>query len=194
LWNISAIVALADILQLPKDLLAQTVKEFQPVRHRLQRVGTFKGITFYDDAISTTPDSTIAALDALGDEVETIFLGGLDRGYDFMPLVERIKKSQIKTLVFFPESGEKISSLLTTPSSDTSETCPDPSGTPPRSSANLLSLHSSSMEEAVQFAYAHTSPGKICLLSTASPSYTVWKNFEEKGDLFQHWVFQLGTE
>jgi UDP-N-acetylmuramoylalanine-D-glutamate ligase len=40
----------------------------------------------------------------------------------------------------------------------------------------------------VKFAYAHTSSGKICLLSTASPSYTVRKNFEEKGELFQEWV------
>jgi UDP-N-acetylmuramoylalanine--D-glutamate ligase len=104
LWNISAIVALADFLSLDDAILSATIKAFQPVQHRLQKVGTFKGITFYDDAISTTPDSTIAALEALGDKVETIFLGGLDRGYDFIPLVEKIKKSQIKNVVFFPES------------------------------------------------------------------------------------------
>jgi UDP-N-acetylmuramoylalanine--D-glutamate ligase len=104
LRNISAVVAVADLLQIDKEVLHQTIKEFQPVKHRLQKVGTFKGITFYDDAISTTPDSTIAALDALGEKVETIFLGGLDRGYDFAPLIEKIKKSQIKNLVFFPDS------------------------------------------------------------------------------------------
>lgn len=41
------------------------------------------------------------------------------------------------------------------------------------------------MEEAVAFAYQYTPKGKICLLSTASPSYSVWKNFEEKGTLYQ---------
>jgi UDP-N-acetylmuramoylalanine--D-glutamate ligase len=51
-------------------------------------------------------------------------------------------------------------------------------------------LYTSAMEEAVKFAYQHTSQGKICLLSTASPSYTVWKNFEEKGLLFQNNVLQ----
>jgi UDP-N-acetylmuramoylalanine-D-glutamate ligase len=40
------------------------------------------------------------------------------------------------------------------------------------------------MEEAVQFAFRKTKVGKICLLSTASPSYSLWKNFEEKGDKF----------
>jgi UDP-N-acetylmuramoylalanine--D-glutamate ligase len=153
-------------------VLHETIKHFQPIHHRLQKVGTFKGITFYDDAISTTPDSTIAALDALGDQVETIFLGGLDRGYDFLPLVKKIKKSQIKNIVFFPESGEKIAKML--------------------GEKDYATLSTSSMEEAVRFTYTTTSSGKICLLSTASPSYTVWKNFEEKGDLFQEWVKKLG--
>ncbi|MDR0651643.1 MAG: hypothetical protein LBG59_10025 [Candidatus Peribacteria bacterium] len=47
------------------------------------------------------------------------------------------------------------------------------------------------MQEAVQFAYQYTSVGKICLLSTASPSYSIWKNFEEKGELFQTWIKKL---
>ncbi|MDR0282724.1 MAG: hypothetical protein LBI53_05550 [Candidatus Peribacteria bacterium] len=44
------------------------------------------------------------------------------------------------------------------------------------------------MQEAVRFSYDYTSPGKVCLLSTASPSYSVWKDFEEKGDSFQEAV------
>ena len=46
-------------------------------------------------------------------------------------------------------------------------------------------LHTDDMQAAVTFAFQYTEPGKICLLSTASPSYSIWKNFEEKGDLFQ---------
>ena len=44
------------------------------------------------------------------------------------------------------------------------------------------------MEEAIKFAYKYTPAGKICLLSCASPSYSLWKNFEEKGNLFQFFV------
>ena len=44
------------------------------------------------------------------------------------------------------------------------------------------------IKEAVNFAFQNTPKGQICLLSTASPSYSVWKNFEEKGDLFQRLV------
>jgi UDP-N-acetylmuramoyl-L-alanine--D-glutamate ligase len=46
-------------------------------------------------------------------------------------------------------------------------------------------LHTDDMQAAVAFALQYTEPEKICLLSTASPSYSIWKNFEEKGDLFQ---------
>ena len=49
------------------------------------------------------------------------------------------------------------------------------------------------MEEAVAFAYRFTEPGKICLLSTASPSYSLRKNFEAKGQDFQQYVQKLGA-
>jgi UDP-N-acetylmuramoylalanine--D-glutamate ligase len=52
-------------------------------------------------------------------------------------------------------------------------------------------LQTSSMKEAVEFAYKNTKNGKICLLSTASPSYTLRKNFEEKGNLFQQYIKEL---
>jgi UDP-N-acetylmuramoylalanine--D-glutamate ligase len=55
-------------------------------------------------------------------------------------------------------------------------------------------LHTDDMKEAVRFAYQGTQIGKICLLSTASPSYSIWKNFEEKGDLFQKYIKELSKE
>ena len=52
-------------------------------------------------------------------------------------------------------------------------------------------LHTNDMEVAVAFAFQHTAPGQLCLLSTASPSYSIWKNFEEKGDLFKAAIHKL---
>ncbi|GHW02442.1 UDP-N-acetylmuramoylalanine--D-glutamate ligase [candidate division SR1 bacterium] len=174
LRNISAIVALASKMGISDEILVDTIRNFAPVRHRLQKVGTFRGIDFYDDAISTSPFSSIAALDALGDQVDTLFLGGVDGRYDFSALVDRIKKSQIRNLVLFPDSGQTIATLL---ASDLDK-------------YNVI--HTRSMEEGVRFAYDHTSPGKIALLSTATPSFSLRKDFEEKGDLFQEWVIKLG--
>lgn len=164
--NIGAAVAVTEILQIPQETISQAVKSFTGLKHRLEKVGEFKGITFYDDAISTTPESTIMAIKALKN-VDTIFLGGQDRGYNFSDLEKTIKKYNIKNAVLFPDSGNKIKL------------------------PGVKILKTKSMQKAVEFAYKYTTPRSICLLSCASPSYSLWKNFEEKGDQFQTMVKKL---
>jgi UDP-N-acetylmuramoylalanine--D-glutamate ligase len=168
--NTRAAIAVANILGISKDAIKKGVEKFKSLSHRLEFVGEFGGIKFYDDAISTTPESTIAAILAIPD-TDTIFLGGLNRGYDFSKLAIAINKSKIRNIVFFPDSGEEIEESL----------CQE-------SSRKYARLHTKSMEEAVRFAFKKTKIGKTCLLSTASPSYSLWKNFEEKGDEFQEAV------
>ncbi len=163
--NIGAAVAVAEILNIPQETIKKAVKSFKGLKHRLQNVGTFKGITFYDDAISTTPDSTIMAIRALSN-IGTIFLGGQDRGYNFNNLEKIIKQYNIKNVVLFPDSGNKII----------------------KNKKGLNILKTKSMKEAVAFAYKNTPKGHICLLSCASPSYSLWKNFEEKGEQFKFFV------
>ncbi|MFZ1720409.1 MAG: Mur ligase family protein, partial [Candidatus Moraniibacteriota bacterium] len=163
--NIQAAVKVARLCKVSDDAIARALRNFKPLPHRLEHLGTFRGIDFYDDAISTTPESTIAALRALG-HVDTIFLGGSDRGYDFHELETVLREFGIRNIVLFPESGARILS----------------------SHDGFNILETKSMEEAVAFAFEHTEQGKICLLSTASPSYSLWKNFEAKGDEFAHFV------
>ena len=156
-------------------MIRKAVREFESLPHRLQFVGEFEGISFYDDAISTTPESTIAALEALtagGKKVSTILLGGQTRGYDFSQLAKILVETRVKNIVLFPESGEEIlSALQETPGGD-----------------SLSILRTSVMKSAVEFAYRNTEKGTICLLSTASPSYSLWKDFNEKGDEFRRSV------
>jgi len=168
--NIQAALTAADLFHISKDDIIKALKTFKPLLHRLENVGTFHDITFYDDAISTTPESTIAALQTLKN-VGTLFLGGEDRGYDFSVLVNTIAEKGIQNIVLFPDSGEKIRILLKSKSGYLPQIC-----------------ETKDMEAAVQFAFTHTKKKSICLLSTASPSYSVWKNFEEKGDLFKLYV------
>lgn len=172
--NIRAAVTVAQELEIDEQIVRNAIATFVPLRHRLECVGTFNGITFYDDAISTTPESTIKAIEAIPN-IGSIFLGGLDRGYDFTELIQVVKKYNIKTVVFFPDSGTKMFSLLSQ------------SGI-----QDLKVLETRDMKEAVLFAYKHTPQNSVCLLSTASPSYSVWKNFEEKGDQFTQWVRYYG--
>ena len=96
-------------------------------------------------------------------------MGGEDRGYKFSNLEKTIKKYKIRNVVLFPDSGNKIK----------------------LKGVNILKTKS--MEQAVKFAYKHTQKGKICLLSCASPSYSLWKDFEEKGDQFKSFVKKLAA-
>jgi UDP-N-acetylmuramoylalanine--D-glutamate ligase len=174
--NVRAAVTVGSILSIDKEVMHKAVADFIPLPHRLEHVGEYKGVIFYDDAISTTPESTICAIEAI-DNISTIFLGGLDRGYDFQELVNVIHKKNIRTIVLFPDSGDRIEELLKKNVDD-----------------RYVTLHTSSMEEAVRFAYDWAPKNTVCLLSTASPSYSVWKSFEEKGDLFQKHVKELGSQ
>lgn len=172
--NVSAAVAIADLFKVPRKTLAAALRDFKALPHRLENVGTFKGITFYDDAISTSPESTLEAIKALTPlaPIGTIFLGGEDRGYDFTVLEKALRRHKIKNLVLFPDTGARI---LT-------------------SHKGFKILKTTSMKEAVEFAFQNTPKGQLCLLSTASPSYSLWKNFEEKGDDFQSQIRRLARD
>jgi len=106
-------------------------------------------------------------LDKLGDDVETLIVGGLDRGIDYKKLGKRIGSSGIKTLILFPDSGEKIFKSV-------------------KRKINHYSV--SSMDRAAEICFKNTDKGKICLLSPASSSYNLFKNFKERGDLFKKYV------
>ena len=168
--NIKAAITVAHLLDIDNNTIVKAIKEFKPLPHRLELIGKFKEIIFYDDAISTTPQSTILAIESLKN-VGTIFLGGTDRGYNFNKMVEVIIEYKIPNIVLFPESGDVISKIIKS-----------------KKAEYLHIFNTKSMEEAVKFAYEHTPKNKICLLSNASPSYSLWKNFEEKGDLFRSFV------
>lgn len=177
LENIMWVASICDVLNIDKKYLENTLETFSGLPHRLETVGNYHGITFINDAISTTPDSTIAAIKTFWTDIGTIFLGGTDRGYNFEELLKNIKKYDIKNIVLFPESGKKILSLL---SNDERK--------------NYTVLETASMEAAVRFAYQNTLPWNICLLSCASPSYSLWKNYEEKGREFREWVEKMWGE
>src|SRR3989338_3218557 len=174
LHNIAAAWKVAENRGIPRTIAIQAIREFLPLPHRLQSLGIHHGIEWIDDAISTTPESTIAALDAIGSRVTTIILGGLDRGYDFTNLAQRIACSSIKNVILlvpsnvevFQDSGPSIREALK------------------KTKVNVTPIDAHSMEEAVEFAKIN-SQFSIVLLSPASPSYNMFKNFEEKGDAFR---------
>ena len=170
LCNIAGAWLVASHLGVSKDVAIRAIQQCKGLPHRLEHIGIHHGIQWVDDAISTTPESTIAALEALGPTVQTLICGGQDRGYVFTELGNAIDNSNIETVILFPDSGEKIRNTIRSKSINFIAAC--------------------DMQQAVSMAKEVTQPGKICVLSTASPSYNMFKNFEAKGDEFQEAIMR----
>lgn len=180
LENIKIAVTVAKILKIDDDIIKKTIANFNPLPHRLEKIGEYKKIIFYDDAISTTPQSTIAAIKALKN-IGIIFLGGQDRGYDFKELAQIIIKYKIPNLVIFPESGKKILELIKYENEKN------------KSLYFPKILETKLMNKAVKFAFKNAKTGQIVLLSNASPSYSLWKNFEEKAKEFRENIEKINA-
>ncbi len=178
--NVMPAIAVGKIFGIPNKTIAQAIKTFKPLPHRLELVGTFKGITFYNDALSTIPEATIAAIQTLNEKnlkVATAILGGFDRKLKFAKLAEEILKQKVKTLILFPTTGQKIwkSIQKNLPSYPSSPSLPS-------------HFFVNNMKDAVKLAFEHTPKGKICLLSTASSSFSIFKDYREKGELFKKYI------
>ena len=175
--NVLAAVAAASLLGVPSPVIREAVRTFQALPHRLEPAGIYNGITFYDDSIATVPDATLAALEALGHGVQTLILGGHERNLDFSEFGSRIPPN-IKTVILFPPTGNRIWKAIETHSKN--PILPEP-------------FFVSDMEQAVKIAYQRTGQGGICLLSPASPSFGIFKDYRDRGDSFKAFVRKLSN-
>lgn len=165
LLNIMFALGVAEVLGLDMGKVAGSVNEFQGLQHRVEFVGEYDGVKYYDNAIGTVPQATMTAMRALGD-VDTVIVGGMDRGLDYSELCEFLRKDNVRNVICMPETGYAIAMGVGFEKAVLVET----------------------MQEAVLEAKARTAHGKSCLLSPAAASYGQFKNFEEKGDLYQELV------
>lgn len=174
-WIASAKPAqiIGKLFGIPEKKIQQAIRNFKPLPHRLEKVGEWEGITFYNDSLATIPEATIAALDALGPKVHTLIAGGHDRGVSFEKLGKKIEKSSLRVLILFPTTGKKILGAIPHPPQH---------------------FFAKNMKEAVKLCYLHTPKGKICLLSPASSSFNMFKDYKDRGEQLTKWVKILGHE
>ena len=151
---------------------------FKPLEHRLEPVGTFGGVTFVNDSISTIPQAAISACEALG-RVDFLLLGGFDRGIDYQPLVDYLKEHPVPHLLFTGKAGERMIQLIREYGVSTGSTACNTEVPEPVEGPTLY--YYASMEEAFAYLATHAKPGDVCLLSPAASSYDQYKNFEERG-------------
>lgn len=172
--NIALVRSAAEFLKLDSQRVTQAIASFEPLPHRLEWVREVDSVSYIDDANATTPQGTLAALAAFEGQIGTLFLGGQDRGYDFSDLGAELARQNIPNVILFPESGDAIRRAWP-------------------SSYQPTVFETQDMKEAVQWAQSHTPKGKLALLSMASPSYGLFKNYKDKGEQFQAAVHSLNS-
>lgn len=163
--NIMFVLGVSEILKLDIQKTIQSISNFKTLEHRLELVGEFDGVLYYDNSIATVPMATIEAVKALKD-VDTLIVGGMDRGIDYDEFIKYLNNSNIRNVICMPKTGHDIAKSLK------------------KEKRYIVE----NLEEAVEIAKNVTAKDKICLLSPAAASYGFFKNFEEKGNLYQKLV------
>lgn len=163
--NIMFVLGISEILKLDINKTIKTINEFKPLKHRLEFVGKYDDVFYYDNSIGTVPIATIEAIETLRN-VDTLIIGGMDRGINYEEFIKYLNNSNIRNIICMPKTGHDIAKKLKQEKRYIVET----------------------LEEAVNIAKRVTQKEKSCLLSPAAASYGFFKNFEEKGDIYQKLV------
>ena len=154
------------------ETFIKALESFNPLPHRLEYAGRFKGVDFYDDSISTTVKSAISAVESIKNSA-ILLAGGMERGIDYEELVKYVAKSRLKYLICMYESGARIFDMY--------EKLEKSADAP---KAVLVR----DLGEAVAVSFDKAAEGDAVLLSPAAASYGYFKNFEERGDVFKELI------
>ncbi|HZJ41567.1 MAG TPA: UDP-N-acetylmuramoyl-L-alanine--D-glutamate ligase [Patescibacteria group bacterium] len=168
--NIAASVAVSKILKIKPAIYKKIILNFNNLEHRLELVTNKKGVTYYNNTFSTTPESTILDLESFSTRIIQI-AGGADKGADFKGLARAIKKST-SLLILLPGLGsDKIKNELKKINF-------------PKNKLAVVK----NMKDAVKIAKLNSRPSDTVLLSTGCASFGIFKNYKERGNLFKKYV------
>ena len=151
----------------------EAIKEFSGVEHRLEFVRELDGVKWYNDSIGTSPASTIAGLNSF-DENIILIAGGSDKGLDYTE-IGKVIANKVGKLILVGPTSEKIEKATKDALNE----------------KEMPIYHCSNMEEVVNLAKDISAPGDVVLLSPASASFDLYKNYMERGDKFKKLVNEL---
>ena len=171
LYNTMSAVIACRIAGVDTKAIINGIATFTGLPHRLEHVGNYAGVDYYNDSIATIPEAAIEAIKSVP-RLATVILGGYDRGVDYRGLVDCLIKSEIESIVLIGDAGKRIYELLQNCKHNIS------------GSACLFN----SFDEAVKRSIELTPKGRSCLLSPAAASYDMFRNFEERGERFREIV------
>ena len=161
------VLTISKILNLDINNVINTINNFKGLEHRLEYVGKYDDVIYYNDAIATIPEATINAIESLK-SVDTLIFGGMDRNIDYNDFIDYLNSGKVRNLICMPTTGYKIGDMINNPN------------------VNVYKIEM--LEDAVKLAKEITMKDKICLLSPAASSYEYFKNFKEKGNAYKEFI------
>lgn len=167
--NVCLAATAARCLGISDEDIRLSLENFAGIENRMEPIGEFSGIKFYNDAIATIPHAVECAIEAIGN-VDTLIFGGMDRGIDYSGFKKYLANCSVNNLIGLPDTGYAICNELI------ENGC----------RKNIIPVED--MEEAVKAAFEHTAKGKSCLMSPAASSYNVYKDFEHKGNHYKQLI------
>lgn len=181
LENILPAVVIAKELGVENEACHEVIKEFKNLPYRLQFTREVGGIKFYNDSYSTTPGTSMAAVDSF-EEPTVLIAGGYDKGADYNEwAVKILTKPNLHTVILMGATAEKMEKALIEAESKLGEARVYPTKI----------LRRNNMEDAVVDAYAESDEGGVVVLSPAAASFDVYKNYKERGNEFVAQVRKL---
>lgn len=155
-----------------RTAIASGLESFGGLPQRMERIARIESREFYNDSTSTTPESTIAALESLS-QPAFILAGGRDKGFDFTEMVETIGRLAVGA-AFFGEIAAKLNDRLQA------------------SSADCLAVAVETMVEALEFCWRNSRPGDAIVLSPGCSSHDQFRHFQQRGERFNELLRELG--
>lgn len=166
LENALAAAQAAYLCGVKKDVVAEVLRTFPGVEHRIEYVTSVAGVEFYNDSKGTNPDSTLVAIDTFKGKGIVLVLGGRDKGVDLGILAQKVKE-HVKAVVLIGEAAPLFESALKAVGYD------------------AIYQSGYSLPDAVRNAFSLTEYGDIVLFSPACASFDMFNNFEERGRAFK---------
>ncbi len=169
--NVMASILAGYVLQVPVDKIRKTIRNFQALEHRLEKVLSLKGVDFYNDSKATNIDAALKSIMSFDKKI-ILILGGRDKGGDFSRLKKEIKK-RVKKIIVLGEAREKIIKSL---------------------GHDTEIKKAESLKQAVEWGYENSNPGDTVLLAPACTSFDMFENFEHRGKVFKQEVKKLSKK
>ena len=170
LENVLAAVAATCLAGVQSKEIAQAVRSFTGVEHRLEFVAEHNGVRYYNDSKATNVDATFKALDAFPGRI-LIILGGKDKGSDYTVLQAPLREKAILALLI-GAAAQKIESQI---------------------AGSVAIEHAGTLQRAVEVAAHSAQPGDIVLLAPACASFDQFENYEHRGRIFKQLVHELAN-